>query len=496
MRRHPVLDKVGLSTGFRRPACKAVSGLLLAAVALLFCLLVGRVMAQPPEPWPEGPDRSPALAAGIAPTPGGPPPPQAEPCRPGSGWKWTRGAFQPEIAAQVEGALGGLGLEPSVTVRQFGEVDSCGSFSLYALDFAITLPGTPPTGETEQSKLSGKIEAILAAYGKPRLGRAELTFSATGDTILLGEHDEAGRQPVASPSLSATNAGFHRRVYVVVYDPMMSNGQTLSQYLHWQEHATLTQGTIDFFQQASNGWVQYDVVETTVITDAWPAKIDGFRYTEEEYLAVLSGASPAHVPDTVDYAAIVNSPELDICGKVNRGEIDDVWLYGGPSFGYWESTLAGPGAYWYNSPPVPGPTACNRLIPIMGPSYERGLDCAVHNFGHRTESTMVKVYGDWQQNRTAHNWDRFGLVKAQSPDYFYSGCGSAHYPPNGTADYDYDNSSTVLSNCSDFANYPDLGDPCRQMPAVIPATSGTTGGTMWPSRHMRSTLPQAAGQRR
>lgn len=205
--------------------------------------------------------------------------------------------------------------------------------------------------------------------------------------------------------------------------------------------------------------MNYEIVHTTIVTDGWPQKIDGFRYTEEEYLAAIRGEIPFHSPDNVDYNLIVNSAALDICGRANRGEIDEVWIYNGPGFGFYESTLVGPNAYWYNSPPVPGPHTCNRLIPIMGPSPERGLDSAIHNFGHRTEATMTRVYGSWQQNRTSHNWERFALVKALSPDYFYSGCGNIHYPPNGVVDYDYGNASTVLSNCDDFANYPNLGDP-------------------------------------
>jgi hypothetical protein len=258
-----------------------------------------------------------------------------------------------------------------------------------------------------------------------------------------------------------------RKVYVIVYDPLLSNGQYLSDYLHWNEHADLTQGTVGFFRQVTNGALNYEIVHTTIVTDGWPQKIDGFRYTEAEYLAAIRGEIPFHSPDNVDYNLIVNSPALDICGRANRGEIDEVWIYNGPGFGFYESTLVGPNAYWYNSPPVPGPHTCNRLIPIMGPSPERGLDSAIHNFGHRTESTMTQVYGSWQQNRTAHNWERFALVKALSPAYFYSGCGNVHYPPNGVTDYDYGNTATVLSNCDDFANYPNLGDPLN---TTIPVT--------------------------
>jgi len=261
--------------------------------------------------------------------------------------------------------------------------------------------------------------------------------------------------PASTPSPGVLN----KKVYVIVYDPLLSSGQLLSEYLGWYSHEALTQGTVDLFAQTSGTRLNYTVGDTTIVTDGWPEKIDGFTSTEQEYLDVIAGHSPAHVPDSVNYNAIVNTPAFDICGKANRGEIDEVWIYNGPWFGFWESTLVGPGAYWFNSPPVPTPYECERVIPIMGPSPERDLACAIENFGHRTEATMTRVYGSWSQNSTSHNWERFALVDAQSPSYSYSGCGSVHYPPNGTSDYDYGNPSTVNSNCDDFANYPNLSEP-------------------------------------
>ena len=96
----------------------------------------------------------------------------------------------------------------------------------------------------------------------------------------------------------------------------------------------------------------------------------------------------------------------------------------------------------------------------MGPSPERGLDCAIENFGHRTESTMSKVYGIWDSGNPVHNnWEKFTLVDWLAPAFSYSGCGNVHYPPNGSSDYDYGNPSTVNTNCDDFANYPNLSEP-------------------------------------
>lgn len=404
-------------------------------------------------------------------------------CIPGSGWVWADGPDRPEIADQAQKALDRIGIQAIVNAKEYGERDSCGNFHLYAIRFSVIVNRYQPN-EDDQQSLVKKIYPILRELGRPRLDDVRITLMPEDIRITIPPSGTflSGRA-VIDESLPSTEGiaiqdnplppraylpliarsypqeVLTRNVYVIVYDPVLSNGQYLSDYLGWNDHAVLTQGTIEFFRQVTGGRLQYHIAYTTIITDGWPAKIDGFRYTEAEYLAVINGQRTPHYPDTVDYNAIVNSTALDICGKANRGEIDEVWIYNGPYFGFYESTLVGPEAYWYNSPPVAGPHNCQRLIPIMGPSPERGLDCAIHNFGHRMEATMTKVYGSWQQNSTAHNWERFALVKALSPNYSYSGCGNIHYPPNGVSDYDYRRSSSTPSNCDDFFNYPNLGDP-------------------------------------
>jgi len=400
-------------------------------------------------------------------------------CVPGSGWIWVKGPDQPEVATQAQTALAQIGIDSVVHAEGYGERDSCGNFYLHEIDFSVMI-SVNNRDKSEQS-LVKIIHHLLRELAGPRLGNIEITLIPEGtrfkipnymdpevsqDFVIQEEHatmrGESLQNRVFLPLISRSYSPegiLKRNVYVIIYDPLLSNGQYLSDYLGWNDHTDLTNGTIEFFRHVTNNNLWYHIVYTTVITDGWPVKIDGFRYTEEEYLAVIRGERPPHDPDTVDYNAIVNAPELDICGKVNRGEIDEVWIYNGPYFGFYESTLVGPGAYWYNSPPVPGPYACQRLIPIMGPSPERGLDSAIHNFGHRMEATMTKVYGSWDQNRTTHNWERFALVKALSPNYSYSGCGNIHYPPNGVTDYDYQNHSYTPSNCDDFFNYPNLSDP-------------------------------------
>jgi len=399
-------------------------------------------------------------------------------CIPGNGWKWAYGEKQPIIANIIKEELEGINIYAVVNAQSFGEKDSCGNFRPYSIDVNIILDEISTSRYWNQDDLINKIIPILTKYCVPKLGKFQFSSSQNATEIKLIHPDDFtflsfdSSSPIeSSRDIINSNQIFlpliynnyrlteivKKKVYVIVYDPILSNGQFLSDYLNWWDHEMLTEGTINFFYESSRNSLMYEVTDFTLVTHEWPVKIDGFQYSEAEYLAAYLGDTSYHSPDEVDYNKIVNSPLFDICGKANRGEIDEVWIYNGPGFGFSESTLVGPNAYWYNSPPVPGENNCERLIPIMGPSPERHLDCAIHNFGHRAESTMMKVYGSWQQNSISHNWEKFALVDYLSPDFAYSGCGNIHYPPNGVRDYDYNNFSSVPSNCDAFFNYPNLG---------------------------------------
>jgi len=385
-------------------------------------------------------------------------------CHPGEGWQWITGPSQPEAARKAELALKENGFETAVTAIAFGEKDSCGNFEQFSTDFTVTLKNTftqrllPST----QSYLANRIHDLLLGFGTHQLGNVRIDFGFGETKFFPGSANSPVKlmqtSAIPGPSLRS-DATFKKKVFLLVYNPLLSNGQDLITYMKWTPYTTLVQGIIDSFQSASQGHLQYTIVDTQVVANEWPEKIDGFRYTEATYLSVMQNQTPHHDPDTINYDAIMDNEQFDICGKLNSGEIDEVWVYGGPWFGLYESRLLGPGAYWFNSPPMTDTHNCNKLVPVMGLSYERGVAEAVHSFGHRAESTMTKVYGGWDENTIAHNWDRFGLVKAQSPNFSYSGCGSVHYPPNGTSGYDYGNHGTVLTNCDDFNNYPDLSDP-------------------------------------
>ena len=229
-----------------------------------------------------------------------------------------------------------------------------------------------------------------------------------------------------------------KKVMLLIFNPVIEsqNNQKLTQLLNWSDPDQLTQQYILDVKDSSGGIVNYQI-------DGFPVKADGFRYSDETYLECWRDHSKCHGPDSVDYYKILS--DYDVCAKRNRGEINELWLFGGPWFGYWESVMPGPGAFWTNAPPLYNST-CQKQLHIMGFSYERGVSEMLENLGHRVEGTM-------NQNGNSA-WDKYTWFDKNHPGN--SQCGNVHYAPNSDSDYDWSNQKTVASSCEDWLNYPSL----------------------------------------
>jgi hypothetical protein len=255
-----------------------------------------------------------------------------------------------------------------------------------------------------------------------------------------------------------------RNVLVLIFEPR--NPET-SEFL-WQDRGynnpvDLAQAALEWWAVKGNGKLRYQIVETIKL-EQFPRLNDGFVYDYASWSAVMANPETSHQPDIADYERII--ADTDLCTKLNAGSVHELWMFGGPYFGFAESALAGPGAFSYNGPSF-ADNACQKLVPIMGFNYERGRPEMLHNWGHRAEATMTHVFGGWQQDRMSHDWDRFGLTAAQSPSFGYSGCGSIHYPPNATQEYAYDQTLSQQTFCRAFENYPDLpADPATALEPV------------------------------
>jgi len=243
------------------------------------------------------------------------------------------------------------------------------------------------------------------------------------------------------------------RVLIVIFNPVIEaqGKQRLVDLMGWNDPNSLSQEYAQVIQESSGGYVEYQV-DGTIEIDGYPAKNNGHVFTDEEYLECLTPSRGYNCVLLIDYPDFLEG--YGICSFANERKVTELWLWGGPWFGFWEAVQAGPHPISTNGPPILG-TSCKRTLDIMGFNYERGLAEMLEDFAHRVDGNMQYVYGTRLPDETTP-WNRFALLDRDAPGR--GGCGNAHLAVNAApgADYDRENPRTVPSSCPDFLNYPDL----------------------------------------
>ena len=263
-------------------------------------------------------------------------------------------------------------------------------------------------------------------------------------------------------------------VALVLQDPVIDpvNKRKIHQVRGWADPFSLVEQILNEFRRVSDGVVQFRIVEVHDDNISF-TRLDGEFMTIDTLAYYYSSLSRlygrtregtlqnlAEVQGRVqfDYNAMIDYYDLDT--KRNNGEVSEVWVYGPPFAGMYESRLVGPNGFWYNSPPLEHP-GLEKLLPVMGWNYERGVAEALHSYGHRVESAMVHTYGGrWDvhaEDPTA--WEIFTRIDKDLPGQAH--VGNIHYPPNGMSDYDYGNRRYVITYADNWKRYPILLDQTR-----------------------------------
>lgn len=212
----------------------------------------------------------------------------------------------------------------------------------------------------------------------------------------------------------------------------------------------------------------------------------GFSTSSRGYLECLRTGKGWHEPDRADYLGTFR--DFGVCERVDSGEIEEVWFFGGPYFGYCESAMAGPRSFFINGE-VYRDAPSRRPFAIMGWNYERGVAEMLHNLCHRTESTLARVHGGWKADVLDTPWSRFAAAAAVSVGR--AGVGNCHWPPNAERDYDYANPRRVESEAADWLHYPHLAGRKSRVDRE------SWGGPDYHRNYLRwwfSHLPRAEGQ--
>lgn len=291
------------------------------------------------------------------------------------------------------------------------------------------------------------------------------------------------------PTDSATEPAqiTQRKVLALIYDPVMDSatGVKLSQQQKWYRVPDLITGFMSDILQASGGMARYQIVQTVEVNE-FPVKTDGFRYNPKTFMDVWQGNAQPHLPQEVNYYAILN--QYNILQRVALNQIDEVWIFGFPHAGFYESIMAGPGAFWCNAPPLANTSASKRRFVIMGFSYERHVGEMLESYGHRAESIMEKTFA--KTTGEANLWRRFIRYEKSAPGK--AACGNIHFAPNSVQDYDWGNATPVKSECYDWQlNFPNFKGDIRTVDS-----SEWGGGNMrehhrWWFNH----FPRVAGRR-
>ncbi|HTP08269.1 MAG TPA: hypothetical protein VMP08_08470 [Anaerolineae bacterium] len=250
------------------------------------------------------------------------------------------------------------------------------------------------------------------------------------------------------------------RVLIVVFDPVCdrATGRRLLQAPEtagWSRVDDLVAGYIADVDECSSGLVKYQVVERATIDD-FPVKTDRFTYDATSYLQALR-TGRYHSPDWMDYAPLLNTWRL--LSRVEQGEFDEVWLFGAPGFGFYESRMAGHGAFWCNAPACENTEMCRKRFVIMGFSYERGVGEMLEDLGHRAESVLE--YRWRKTSAEANLWKIFSRYDQIAPGQ--AEVGMMHWAPNSVRDYDWGNPRSVTTRADDWLNFPNLTGEARAL---------------------------------
>jgi len=275
------------------------------------------------------------------------------------------------------------------------------------------------------------------------------------------------------------------RVLLVAYNPVVSagTGKKLFETMGWRAPGSLADGFMADINATSAGLAGFQVVERGEINDILPFR-DGFRYEPAALLDVVQGRAAPHPAEQVDYAALL--ARLDALRRVAAGDFDEVWVFGYPHAGFYESIMAGAGAFFCNASPLSGTETCARRFIVMGFSVERGVGEMLESFGHRCESIMRQVYA--RQTGDANYFARFTRYDKTTPGL--AEVGNVHYAPNSEKDYDWGNARFVSSRCDDWYNFPDLAGSSRQVNCDEWGSGEIRQHHVWWLRH----FPHVAGQ--
>jgi len=185
-----------------------------------------------------------------------------------------------------------------------------------------------------------------------------------------------------------------RKVLVINFRPAaVPPPATDAQGVHWWSHAEdLIPQYSQAMQKASGNHLAYQVVKKLDVS-TYPVLLGDHQYDDVTWAQACADDTKAYRDQNhnylmADYRRLIQ--DYGLGQVVQSQQADEVWMFGGPYFGFYESCMVGRGAFWCNSPAIE--LDCPRFV-MMGFNYQREVREMVHDYGHRAESILDKHFG-------------------------------------------------------------------------------------------------------
>ena len=288
------------------------------------------------------------------------------------------------------------------------------------------------------------------------------TKAHTGSFTVKNPEESGWKRPPFVYKEQAATGRKHAKVIVVIYDPVLESagGKRLTETLKANDSVEFSHILANVIREASWGYINYEIVDVITV-DGYPKKVDGFRYTDETFLAVRKTQKWQPAPSS--YRNIME--ENGLIERCRREGITELWLWGAGGMHFDEFAMYIPNRYTRFAPtdnpwfyrPYDIPPEIDRTFWIMGFNYEVGADNMIHSYTHRVESMIALQFGNgvWDPRSRRDPWNVFTFLEVDHPGK-PSQVGNCHFPPNGQQGYDYANERRTLSWADRWYSYPDI----------------------------------------
>ena len=256
---------------------------------------------------------------------------------------------------------------------------------------------------------------------------------------------------------------FNMKVAVICYNPFMTNvtelsgARRLNAVFGWPNGQSMANSQKSWWQEASDGMVNVDFVVITNL-NIFPLMTNKQRYSQQTYYNYRVKGTD-YINANFDYQHFFTNDVPWLVPAIEAGRIDQVWLYGWPGMNTYETRMFGKGALGCNSGGSYAP-GNERMFMMCMPSIERS-DTPMENFGHGCEW----ILGGWFYNSTYSypnainhtNISDLALYRVHSTESSENICvGDVHNAPNSSSDYDWGNTTPVLSYADCWYDYPNM----------------------------------------